>query len=70
MGKDQLILAGEGVEFVGGGDKPLPGETGNLLGHLLPEALRGVQPGTDGRTPQRQLPQAGERQLQHLTIPL
>ena len=70
MGEDQLILAGEGVEFVEGGDKPLPGEIGNLPGHPFSEALRGVQPGADGRTPQRQLPQTGERQLQHLTIPL
>ena len=31
VGKDELVLAGEGVELVGGGDKVLAGELGDRL---------------------------------------
>ena len=43
MGKDQLVLAGQGVELVGGGDEGLAGELGDGLGDLDVKARGGVE---------------------------
>ena len=64
MGKDQLVLGGQGVELVGGGAEGLAGEDGQRLGGGLVEARRGVQPGADGRAAEGQLPQLGQRPIQ------
>ena len=55
MGKYELILGGEGVEFVGSGDKRLAGEVRDLLGDGGIEALRCVQTGADSGSAESQL---------------
>ena len=57
VGKYQLILGGQGMEFILGGDKAQAGDFRNLLGYQGVEALRCVQPGAYGGAPQGQLPQ-------------
>ena len=69
MGKDQLILGGEGVEFVGGGHKVLAGETGHGGGHFGVKTLGGVEAGAHGSAAQGQLLQGRQGQLQQLPVP-
>ena len=64
MGKYQLILGGQGVEFVGRSQEGLAGDPGNGVGHLLVKPGRRVQPGTHGGAAQRQLLQRRQRQQQ------
>ena len=48
MGEDQLVLAGEGVELIGGGDEVLAGQLADRLGHVLGKARGGVEAGAHG----------------------
>ena len=57
MGKHQLVLGGQSVEFVLGGFELFPGEKRYLLGNLLAEALGSVQAGAHSGSPKSQLPQ-------------
>ena len=66
----QLILGGQRVELVGGGDEILAGQLRYLRGHGFAEALGGVQAGADGGAAQRQFLQGLHGQLQQLRVPL
>ena len=68
MRKDELILAREGVELVGGSDEILAGQLGDCLGDLDVKALRRVQTRADRRAAQRQLFQRRERELEHFAV--
>ena len=48
VGEDEAVLAGEGVELVGGGAEGLSGVLGDEAGGLLAEGGGGVEPGSHG----------------------
>ena len=66
--KDELVLAGQGVELVGRGDEGLARELGDGLGDLDVKALGRVQARADGRAAQGQLLELGQGDLQHLLV--
>ena len=56
VSKDDLVLAGQGVELVGGGDEVLAGDLGHLFGHLDRQSpWRAVQARAHGGAAQGQL---------------
>ena len=55
MGEYQLILACEGMEFVGRRDELLAGDLGNGLGHLHIKSLGRIQPRAHGGSAKGQL---------------
>ena len=56
------------MELIFRSDKELAGQLCNLLCHQLGEASRRIQPGAHSGTPQRQLMQGRNSQLQQLRI--
>ena len=70
MGENQLILGGQSVELVGGGDKVPAGQSADLFRHQGIKPLRGVQAGAHGGAAQRQLPQRLHSQFNQLPVPL
>src|SRR5579859_1839211 len=60
---DNSVVCGQGLEFIGGGDKGQPGEFGDLSRHILRITRRSVDPRADGRAAKRQFGKMGKRIL-------